>query len=269
MKVLIVDDEPLARAELEKLLAQRADVESYAATENAPQALMELSTRPYDVLLLDIHMPGLSGLQLIEHLRAQSYPKPSIILVTAYDNHAVEAFAKRALDYILKPFDPARVHEALDMAVKRSSQERVERLLHALDEFNLRTPNPARIAIKDKDRIVFIDIAELISAEAHGNYVLLRQRAGCYLHRGTISGIAEQLKPHGFIRIHRSVLVNGAFVATIQPGVGSDYVLHTTTGAEYHVTQTYRDNLKALARFWIGPEPFGPGKRLHPSRAHR
>lgn len=269
MRVLIVDDEPLARADLEKLLTRRADIEGFATAANAQQALIELSTRPYDVLLLDIHMPGMSGLQLIERLRSQSGPSPSIIFITAYDSHAVEAFEKHALDYILKPFDAARVHEALDMAGRRSSQERAERLLYALDEFRLPKANPARIAIKDKDRIVFVDIAELITAEAHGNYVVLRQRAGCYLHRGTISAIAEQLKPHGFIRIHRSVLVNGAFVATIQPGVGSDYVLRTTTGAEHPITQTYRDNLKALARFWIGPEPFGPGKRSPASRGNR
>lgn len=269
MKVLIVDDEPLARLDLEKLLTRRADLESYTTAENAQQALTELGARPYDVLLLDIHMPGMSGLQLIERLRAQSGPSPSIIFITAYDNHAVEAFEKHALDYILKPFDPARVHEALDIAVRRSSQERAERLLYALDEFRLPKPNLARIAIKDKDRIVFIDIAEMITAEAHGNYVVLRQRTGCYLHRGTISAVAEQLKPHGFIRIHRSILVNGAFVATIQPGVGSDYVLRTTAGGEYHVTQTYRDNLKTLARFWIGAEPFGPGKRPPQSRSAR
>jgi two-component system, LytTR family, response regulator len=266
MKVLVVDDEPLARTALGKLLALRSDVEKFEVAENAQQALAKLTAQPYDVMLLDIHMPGLSGFQLIERLSEQSGPKPSIIFITAYQDHAVEAFEKRAVDYILKPFVPARVHEALDMAARRSSQERAEWLLHALTELSAHAPNSTRVAIKDKDRIVFVDAAELISAEAHGNYVVLHQRTGSYLHRGTISGIAEKLKPYGFVRIHRSVLVNGAFVATIEPGVGSDYILRTRTGTEYHVTQTYRHNLQALARFWIGPEGFGPGKRS-PRRA--
>lgn len=265
MKVLVVDDEPLVRTALGKLLALRSDVEQFEVAEDAQQALATLKAQAYDVMLLDIHMPGMSGFQLIERLSQASGPKPSIIFITAYPDHAVEAFETRALDYILKPFVPARVHEALDIALRRSSQQRAERLLHALDELSARAPNSARIAIKDRDRIVFVDAAELISAEAHGNYVVLHQRTGSYLHRGTISGIAEKLEPYGFVRIHRSVLVNGAFVATIQPGVGNDYILRTKTGSEYHVTQTYRHNLKGLARFWIGPEGFPPGKR--PPRA--
>jgi two-component system, LytTR family, response regulator len=260
MKVLVVDDEPLARTALEKLLELRSDVREVATSENAQQALEKLAAQPYDVMLLDILMPGLSGFQLVERLSKQSGPKPSIIFITAYADHAVEAFEKRAVDYILKPFVAARVHEALDMAARRSSEERTDWLLRALDELSTRAPNSTRIAIKDKERIVFVDAAELVAAEAQGNYVVLHQRKGSYLHRGTISGIAEKLKPYGFIRIHRSVLVNGAFVATIQPGVGSDYILRTKIGTEYHVTRTYRANLKELARFWIGPAGFGAGR---------
>jgi DNA-binding LytR/AlgR family response regulator len=267
MRVLIVDDEPLARTDLANLLTQRCDVEEFRAVENAEQALAEVRTRPYGVMLLDIQMPGLSGFQLIERLSRLSGPKPSVIFITAHQDYAIEAFEKHALDYILKPFDPARVHEALDIAVRRSSQEQAEALMHALEELQLRHGNSTRVAIKDKERVVFVDVGELIAAEAHGNYVLLRERTGSYLHRGTISGIAEKLGPYGFIRIHRSVLVNGAFVATIQPGVGSDYILRTKTGAEYNVTPTYRQNLKALARFWIGPEGFGPWKRSPGPRA--
>lgn len=268
MRVLVVDDEPLARTALGKLLARRSDVEGFEFAENAQQALDKLRAQSYDVMLLDIQMPGMSGFQLIERLSNQGGPKPAIIFVTAHQDHAVEAFEKHALDYILKPFVPARVHEALDIAVRRSSQERAEWLVNVLDDLKARAPSSMRIAIKDKDRIVFVDAAELVSAEAHGNYVILHQSTGSYLHRGTIAGIAEKLKPYGFIRIHRSVLINGAFVATIQPGVGREYILRTKTGAEYHVTHTYRHNLKALARYWIGPERFGPGKPSPPHNGH-
>ncbi|MGH8131676.1 MAG: LytR/AlgR family response regulator transcription factor [Steroidobacteraceae bacterium] len=259
MRVLVVDDEPLTRTALGNLLSQRSDIEEFEVAEDAHQALAKLRARPYDVLLLDIHMPDLSGLQLIERLSKQSGPMPSVVFITAYQEHAVEAFEKRAVDYVLKPFDPARVHEALDVAVRRSSQERAARILDMLSGLNLLRPDrTTRVAIKDKGRIVFVDAAELISAEAQGNYVLLQQKAGSYLLRETISGIAEKLRPYGFIRIHRSVLVNVAFVDTIQPGVGSEYVLHTKTGKQYHVTRTYRDNLRGLAQFWIGAEGFGP-----------
>jgi two-component system LytT family response regulator len=178
------------------------------------------------------------------------------VFITAYQEHAVEAFEKRAVDYVLKPFVPRRVHEALDNAMRRSHQERATRLLELAGSLRLVPERTARVAIKDKGRIVFVDVAELVSVEAHGNYVLLQQKAGTYLLRETISGIAEKLRAHGFIRIHRSVLVNVAFVDTIQAEPDGDYVLRTKTGKQYHVTRTYRDSLKGLARFWIGTDTF-------------
>ncbi len=243
MRVLVVDDEPLTRTALATLLSQRSDIEEFEVVEDAHQALAQLRERAFDVLLLDIHMPGLSGLH---------------VFITAYQEHAVEAFEKRAVDYVLKPIVPERVHEALNVAVRRSTQERAARLLDMMSDLKFRSERTTRIAIKDKARIVFVDAEELVSAEAHGNYVLLQQKVGSYLLRETISGIAEKLRPYGFIRIHRSVLVNVAFVDTIQPGVGSEYVLCTKTGKQYHVTRTYRNNLSGLAQFWIGAKEFDP-----------
>src|SRR6266853_429118 len=256
MRVLVVDDEPLTRTALATLLSQRSDIEEFEVVEDAHQALAQLRERAFDVLLLDIHMPDLSGLQLIERLSKQNGPRPSIVFITAYQEHAVEAFEKRAVDYVLKPIVPERVHEALNVAVRRSTQERAARLLDMMSDLKFRSERTTRIAIKDKARIVFVDAEELVSAEAHGNYVLLQQKVGSYLLRETISGIAEKLRPYGFIRIHRSVLVNVAFVDTIQPGVGSEYVLCTKTGKQYHVTRTYRNNLSGLAQFWIGAKEF-------------
>lgn len=258
MRVLVVDDESPARTALAKLLSRRSDVEQFELAEDVHQALALLRTHPYDVLLLDIHMPELSGLQLIEHLSKQGGPMPAVIFITAHQEHAVEAFEKKAVDYVLKPFVSERIHEALDAAIRRSTQERATQLLEMLSSLKLVPARPTRVAIKDKGRIVLVDAAELISAEAHGNYVLLQQKSGTYLLRETISRIAEKLKPHGFIRIHRSVLVNVAFVDTIQPGLGGECVLRTKAGKQYHVTRTYRDSLKDLARFSIGTEGFGP-----------
>lgn len=256
MRVLVVDDEPLTRTALANLLAERADVEGYELADNAAQALATLRTSAFDVLLLDIHMPGMSGLQLVERLSREERPPPAVVFITAYQEHAVEAFEKRAVDYVLKPFVPRRVHEALDNAVRRSHQERATRLLELAGSLRLLPERSNRVAIKDKGRIVFVDVAEVVSVEAHGNYVLLQQKAGTYLLRETLARIAEKLRPHGFIRIHRSVLVNTAFVDTIQPESDGDYVLRTKTGKQYHVTRTYRDGLKGLARFWIGTDTF-------------
>ena len=128
MRVLIVDDEPLARSALANLLAERADIDEFQVAEDAHEALGRLRANPFDVLLLDIQMPTLTGLQMIEQLSQQGGPKPSVVFITAYAEHAVEAFEKRAVDYILKPFVPERVHEALDVAARRSAEERASRL---------------------------------------------------------------------------------------------------------------------------------------------
>jgi two-component system, LytTR family, response regulator len=257
MRVLVVDDEPLTRTALANLLSQRTDVEGFQLAEDAEQALAALRTNPCDVLLLDIHMPHMSGLQLVECLSRQDVTPPAVVFITAHPEHAIEAFEKRAVDYVLKPFVPRRVHEALDIAIRRSNQERATRLSNLVRSLKLPPERSStRIAIKDRARVVFIDAAELVSVEAQGNYVLLQQRTGSYLLRETISEIAEKLGPHGFIRIHRSVLVNGAFVEAIEGDSGGDYLLRTRTGKQYRVTRTYRDNLRGLAEFWIGTEPF-------------
>jgi two-component system, LytTR family, response regulator len=256
MRVLVVDDEPLVRTALARLLNQRTDIEEFELAEDAHQALNALRRKPFDVLLLDIQMPEMTGLELVKDLGDRRGSTPSIIFITAHHEHAVEAFEKRAVDYVLKPFVPSRLHEALDRAVRRTSQERAEQLVIMLKD--LKAPARSnRIAIKDKGRVIFVDIAEIVSVEASGNYVLLLRKAGSYMLRETIAEIAEKLKSHGFIRIHRSVLVNSAFVESIQPGVGNEYVLRTKTGKEYHVTPTFRRNLKALAEFWIGSETLG------------
>jgi two-component system, LytTR family, response regulator len=256
MRVLVVDDEPPARSALVKLLSRRTDIDEFEVAEDAVQALTHLAKGHFDLLLLDIHMPEMSGLELIEYLGKQSGPLPSVIFVTAHDEHAVEAFHRRAVDYVLKPFVPARVHEALDVAIRRSSQERAERIVEMLKDLRLRPERSSRIAIKDKGRVVFVDVTDITSVEASANYVLLQQKSGAHLLRETIATVAEKLKPHGFIRIHRSVLVNSQQIESIQPGVGTEYVLRTKNGKEYHVTRTYRENLRDLAAFWIGSEAF-------------
>jgi two-component system LytT family response regulator len=258
MRVLVVDDEPLARTALRNILSKRADIEEFDVVDDAWQALSRLRAGPYDLLLLDIHMPELSGLELLERVGKQHGPIPAVVFVTAHHEHAVEAFRRRAIDYVVKPFSPERVHEALNAALRRSSEERAARLIDTLRELHFAPQRAARIAIKDRGRIVLVDAAELISAEAQGNYVLLRQKGGSYLLRETICSIVEKLKPYGFIRVHRSALVNVAFVETIEPGVGSECILRMKTGEEYAVTRTYRENLKELAQFFIGTQGFGP-----------
>src|SRR5258708_2108963 len=115
---------------------------------------------------------------------------------------------------------------------------------------------PSRIAIKVKGKILFIDPSDVVAIEAQGNYVLLQRDPSSYLLRDSISVVAEKLEPYGFIRIHRSVLVNASFVDVIKPYSTGEYGLRLKGGKEYTVTRTYKNNLKFLAKFWIGTGAF-------------
>jgi len=117
-------------------------------------------------------------------------------------------------------------------------------------------PHVPRIAIKDKGRILFIDPADIVAVRAQGNYVLLQRNSGSFLLRESISDLAQKLRPYGFIRIHRSVVVNTSFVEEIKPYLSGQCGLQVKGGKEYTVTRTYKKNLKSLAEFWIGSDTF-------------
>lgn len=256
IRVLIVDDEPLGREALANVLAQRDDIEDYETAADALEALDRLKNADFDVMLLDVTMPQMSGIQMLALLNEGRHQLPAVIFITAHQQHAISAFEHHAIDYVLKPFSADRVHAAIDTAIRRTQAERAAQLMASLQP----TQNPrraSRIAIKADGRILFLDPAEIMSVEAEGNYVLLQRASGSYLLRETISAVAKKLAPFGFLRIHRSVMVNAAYVAEIHPWYTGEYVLKMRNGKEYSVTRTYKRNLAAMTEHWIGTEGFG------------
>jgi two-component system, LytTR family, response regulator len=253
MKVLIVDDEPLVRAALERIVSARPDVERFDSASDAIEAEERLTSKQYDVMLLDINLPARSGLELLDRMGQSQKPAPSVVLVTAYAEHAVSAFEKHAVDYVLKPFSPERVNQALEFASRRSESERAARLLELMPHLHASTDQPApKIAIRSSGRILFIDPRNVAVIRAQGNYVLLQQEKGSYLLKEPISMAADKFKPYGFVRIHRSVLVNALFVEEIRPRSTGEYELQVKGGSQYVVTRTYKNNLKTLAKTWMG-----------------
>jgi len=257
MRVLIVDDEPLARSALEQALCGRNDIEALDSAVDAIQALDMMQKEKYDVVLLDIRMPELSGIELADRLNKRNRPVPAIIFVTAHDQHAVAAFENHAVDYVLKPFSNERIHDALNVAFRRTENERAARLLKVLPHLETLLANhSSKIAIKTKGRILFLDPSEVAIIRAEGNYALLEKQSGSYLLRESISVLAERLKPHGFIRIHRSMLVNTSFVEEIRPWSTGEYVLRIKGGRELTVSRMYKNNLRSVAQLWIGTDAF-------------
>jgi two-component system LytT family response regulator len=257
MHVLIVDDEPLAQIALRNILAGRREVEGVDTANDAVEALDKLMHRSFDVLLLDISMPEVSGIELLDQLTEQGRLLPSVVFVTAYQQHALAAFEKHAVDYVLKPFSNERIEEALDIVFRRSAAVRAVRLVETLPQLQkLSQQKREKIAIKVNGRILFIAPDDVMAVHAEGNYVLLQADAGSYLLHVSISSIAKKLRPYGFLRIHRSVLVNASFVEELQPLSTGEYALRIKGGKEYTVTRTYKSNLKDLAGCWIGFDGF-------------
>ncbi|MGJ3230292.1 MAG: LytR/AlgR family response regulator transcription factor [Oceanicaulis sp.] len=209
MRVLIVDDEPLARRRLEILLSRRAWIEIAGAVGDGRQALERASLDDVDAVLLDIQMPGLDGLELARRLRDRN--SPEIIFVTAYDKHAVEAFKASAVDYLLKPVDPDRLDEALGRArqarAARDAQARadeLEALVHTLRGSDSDTV----IWLRDRTGQVRIDTARIDWISAEGDYVRIHCGEQSWLQRATLAGYEERLDRRLFLRVHRSHMVN-------------------------------------------------------------
>jgi len=248
------DDEPAAQTALAKILAARNDVEHFDSANDAFEVLEKMATDSYDVLLLDIDM-DVSVAQLAGQLRERNLP--CIVFATAQVEHAVATFEKHTVDYVLKPFSNESINEALDRAARRARGERAAKLIEALPQLQtLSCPCRPMIAIKAKGRILFINPGDVVAVQAEGNYVWLQRESDSYLLRESISRVAEKLKPYGFIRIHRSALVNTTFVVEIKPYSTRKCGLRVKGGKEYAVTSAYKKNLKPLTELRIGNGAF-------------
>lgn len=256
MRVLIVDDEALARTALANVLTMRSDVEGFDSASDAVEALDKISRNSYDAVLLDVNVPETSGLELLERIRATHHQTPAIVFVTAHQTHALKAFELQADDVVLKPFSPERIDRALDVVSRRTANERAARLLEILSQMrDTSLQQSTRMAIKSKGRIRLINPKDVITVQAQGNYVLLQRDSGSYLLRESISVLADKLRTYGFIRIHKSVLVNGSCVEEIYHLQTGEYGLRLKGGRELTVTRTYKKNLKSLAELWVDPFP--------------
>ena len=256
MHVLIVDDEPLAQIALTNILADRREVEGFDPAKDTVVADHQLIRQSFDVL--DISMPEVSGMELLDQLTALGRLLPSVVFVTAYRWHVVAALNKHTVDYVLKPFSNERIEEALDIVFRRSAGQQAVRSVETLPHLQRLSPQKReKIAIKANGRVLLIAPEDVVAVHAEGNSVLVQADAGSHLLRVSISSIAKKLRPYGFLRIHRSVLVNASFVEELQALPTGEYTLRIKGGKEYTVTRTYAgsalmgllDNRRASAFF--------------------
>jgi DNA-binding LytR/AlgR family response regulator len=183
-------------------------------------------------------------------------PATPVVSSRAQHERVIEPFVKKATDEMVVS-SGKRIREPLAVAFRERAPGRTTNLTEPLLQIQtLAMRKAARIAIKAKGRILFIEVGDVIAVEAKGNYVLLLHTSSSYMLRESISTMEEKLNVHGFVRIHRSVLVNAALVEEIQPWSTGEYVLRVRGGREYTVTRTYKKNLQLLAQLWIGMDGF-------------
>ena len=156
-------------------------------------------------------------------------------------------------DYALDSAAENAVYEPTDKSLLSMTRVDATKLIRTLQQLEaIGKPQAPRIAIKAKRKILFLDVADIVAVQAEGNYISLRHRSNPYLLRESLSSMEEKLKPYGFMRIHRSVIVNISAVEEIQPLPTGEYMLRVKGGKEYLVTRTYKDNLRDLAQLWVG-----------------
>lgn len=222
IRTVIADDEPLARDRIRRLIAGDEDLEVVQECRNGAEVLNTLVSREIDLLLLDIHMPGLSGFDVVNEMRAHKLPM--IVFVTAHDKYAISAFEVNAVDYLLKPIDSDRFQEAIkrvkDRAQMKASietQERLASVLTALESMTASTAPSftARIVVHAGSKDVIVKIDEIAWIEAADYYVCLHVADKKHLLREPIKKLECELDPKMFIRIHRSAIVNVNYVREI------------------------------------------------------
>jgi two-component system, LytTR family, response regulator len=248
IRALIADDEPLARAHLRALLAERPDVEVIGECGDGLSAVQAIRAEAPDLVLLDIQMPELDGLGVVRELGVDRLP--AIVFVTAYDEHALAAFEVHAVDYLLKPVDRSRFASAVDRAIAsvraRGAGERDERLARLVEQLDDSNRPLERIAVKTDGRVLFVKISDIDWIEAADDYVRFHIGKIAYLQRDTLSRIERRLPASRFLRIHRSIIVNIDRIRELQPWFQGDWVVRLADGTSLHSGKSYRENLRAL-----------------------
>jgi two-component system LytT family response regulator len=248
VRVLIVDDEPLAREGVRSMLDREPDIEILGECGDGRLAVLAIEKQLPDLIFLDVQMPELNGFDVLEALEIESMPV--VIFVTAYDRYALKAFEVHALDYLLKPFDHERFSLALAQARKQIALHKTgkhsQQLLTLLRDLKADRKFLERFVIKNAGRIFFIKADEISWIEASGNYVRLHIGTESHLLRETMSDLENKLNPNKFLRIHRSHIVNIEFIKEMQPWFQGEYVVILHDGTKLTLSRGYREKLNEL-----------------------
>jgi two-component system LytT family response regulator len=246
IRVLLVDDEPLAREMLREMLQGDPHVEIVGESGNGREAVEAIRSHSPDLVFLDVQMPEVGGFEVLASLEKTEIPH--VIFVTAYDQYAVRAFDVHALDYLLKPFDQERFDLSWQRARAQIMRDRNggmdQRILTLLEELKADRNYLERLVIKASGRIYFLETNEIDWIEAEGNYVSVHSGKKSHLLRETISSLEAQLDPKKFVRVHRSSIVRLDRIKELQPWFHGEYRIILHDGTQLTLSRNQRDKLQ-------------------------
>lgn len=253
-RALVVDDEALAREHLLQALARHPQWRCVGACATLDAARQALDTQAPQLVLLDIRMPGLSGLDWAREMRERD-AQPCVVFVTAHDGHALEAFEAHALDYLLKPFDSARfarvlqrVEQTLQLhqAALRALGSQTPGGRGVTDPAAHATPDTHTLTVRSVGRVERIDVADIEWISGAGNYATLHLGQREVLHRATLTSLEQHLPAGEFVRVHRTALVRRKAAASLTTQCGGGHTLCLRSGARVPISDTYLAEARAL-----------------------
>jgi len=248
IRTVIADHDVAARRQLRLLLGSEAGVRVVAECGDRAATIAAVQTHEPDLLILDVHLPDTDGLEVLNNIDRSD--RPLVIFSSAHDQYALRAFEARALDYLLKPFEPERVRSAMERTreelAKVHDRHLTRRLLDLLAGAKPESKTEKRLVVKAAGRVVFLETDEIEWIEAQGNYIRLKAGADSYLMREAISRIAQRLDPGRFVRIHRSIIVNVRKIKELQPCNRGEYMVILKDGKELSCSRGYRAKLQQL-----------------------
>lgn len=248
LKVLIADDEPLAREGLKRLAGADRRVEAIWEARNGRETVTAIREHKPQLVFLDIQMPRMDGFDVVEEIGADRMP--CVIFVTAHDQYAIRAFEVSAVDYLLKPVTEERFKAAFEKAVNRlhgmTADDSTRQMLTMLDALAHPPKHLTRLAIRDGEKTIFVPVDAVDRIEACQNYVRLLTGQANHLLHVSMNSIESSLDPQAFLRIHRSHIVNVKRIKQVWPLAHGQYVVELVSGERLQSGRTYGDKVRSL-----------------------
>jgi len=247
MRILIVDDEPLAREGMALLLQGESAVTAVTEARNGAEAVEAIRAQRPDLVMLDVQMPGMDGFGVVRTVGAEHMPP--VIFVTAHDRYAIQAFEVNAIDYLLKPVTRERCSQALVRVRERLSTQGGDNqhVMALLQQLAAPPQYLARVALRAAGRISFVNVEDILYVQAAENYVQLHLKSARHLLHVPIATFERSLDPRMFLRIHRSMIVNVKYVQELETGAHGEFIVVLQGGTRLQASRSHHEKIKDWA----------------------